>query len=262
MAIGPHVGRGRTAELFAWGNDQAVKLFDDGWRRPSVEHEARIGRAVHASGLPSPAVGDVVGMGGRLGIIYERVDGASMLEVAITRPWRLVGLARLLAELQARVHACVIPELPSQRQRLADKIGRASPLSDALRKAALEALAGLPSGNAVCHGDFHPGNVLLSSRGPVIIDWVDATRGHPLADVARTCLLLSVGSPPSARAGRLAFVARRWFHALYLRRYLALRPASGDELAAWRLPVAAARLSEGIPEEQEQVLAIVEMAGR
>lgn len=44
--------------------------------------------------------------------------------------------------------------------------------------------------------DFHPDNVLLAARGPVIIDWPDATRGQPLADVARTSLLLRLGGLP------------------------------------------------------------------
>jgi hypothetical protein len=62
--------------------------------------------------------------------------------------------------------------------------------------------------------------------------------------------------------------ARRWliqslralFHAVYLRRYLQLRPTyvSRQQLTAWQLPVAAGRLSEGIAEEKEQLLALVE----
>jgi aminoglycoside phosphotransferase (APT) family kinase protein len=29
------------------------------------------------------------------------------------------------------------------------------------------------------HGDFHPGNVVLTQRGPVVIDWRNTTEGPP-----------------------------------------------------------------------------------
>jgi hypothetical protein len=45
--------------------------------------------------------------------------------------------------------------------------------------------------------------------------------------------------------------------AVYLRRYRRLVPCPPEELAAWQLPVAAARLSEGIKEEEPHVLALV-----
>jgi len=32
-------------------------------------------------------------------------------------------------------------------------------------------IADLPTGLSTCHGDFHPGNVLLGKTGPMLIDW-------------------------------------------------------------------------------------------
>jgi len=127
-----------------------------------------------------------------------------------------------------------------------------------LKEQALEALERLPDGDALCHGDFHPDNILMSPRGPVIIDWPDATSGHPLADVARSSLLMRVGGLPPGTARRwLVESMRALFHAVYVRRYFGLRPGAREQLAAWQLPVAAARLSEDIPEERERVLALV-----
>ena len=42
----------------------------------------------------------------------------------------------------------------------------------------------------LCHGDLHPSNVILTRDGPVIVDWFDASRGDPVADVARSSLML------------------------------------------------------------------------
>ena len=256
---GPMVARGRTAEIFTWGDNQVLKLFLGWYPTADAEHEARLTRVVHEAGLPVPAVEGIVEVDGRPGIVFERVDGPSMLGELTTKPWKLLWFARLLAELQAGMHSLEAPELPSQQGKLENGIRTAAALSAQTKEAVLEALAELPDGRAVCHGDFHPDNIIMSSRGPIIIDWMDVTQGNPLADVARTCLLLRMGEVPS-------FMARRWlinsvralFHSIYLRRYLRLRPGSREEIDAWELPVAAARLSEDIPEEEPRLLALVE----
>lgn len=91
------------------------------------------------------------------------------------------------------------------------------------------------------------------------IDWGSASRGHPLADVAQTELLLQVGEPPSSQMHRwLLSSARALVRRAYIRRYLRLRPASVHDLAAWRFPIAVARLGEGIVEERDKLLRLIE----
>jgi aminoglycoside phosphotransferase (APT) family kinase protein len=144
---------------------------------------------------------------------------------------------------------------------LGSAIRRAEALPAHLKQAALQALERLPGGDALCHGDFHPDNVIMLPRGPVIIDWIAATSGNPLGDVARTSLLLRLGDLPPGMPGRKRIEAMRSrFHRTWLQRYLQLRPASRRELAAWELPVAAARLNEDIPGEQTTLLGMVEAA--
>ena len=48
----------------------------------------------------------------------------------------------------------------------------------------------MPEGDRLCHGDFHPINVLGEVSRPVVIDWPDACRGDPAADLCRSYLLL------------------------------------------------------------------------
>ena len=132
-------------------------------------------------------------------------------------------------------------------------------MSEGIRAAALERLDQLPDDDALCHGDYHPDNVLMTQTGPIIIDWGSASSGHPLADVAQTELLLQVGEPPSSAPSRwLLASARTLVRQAYIRRYLRLRPASADEIAAWRLPIAVARLGERIAGEQEKLLRLIE----
>jgi aminoglycoside phosphotransferase (APT) family kinase protein len=250
---------GRTAEVFAWDDGQALKLFREGWGRDAAEHEAEVARVIFDAGAPAPRVDGVIEVAGRAGVLYERIAGPSLLGVLLARPWRLPLVARTLAQTHAALHARSAPQLLDLRGMLAHRIRAATPLPTAHRDAALRALEALPDGEALCHGDFHPDNVLLSARGALVIDWENAARGDPLFDVARTLLLLDASAVyPTSVAGR---ATRRAFslalRARYLRHYRRLRPFDSARLAAWNVPVAAARLSEGIGPEEAFLLARV-----
>jgi len=258
---GELIALGGTAEVFTWGDNQVLKLLLEEMPYSDAENEARATDAAQKVGLPVPAVEGIIEVEGRTGIVFERVEGRSMLSEMMSRPWKIVRFARMLAELQYKLHSRDVTELAPLREQLQQKIHEAEGLPEKTREAVLKILQQLPGGNSFCHGDFHPGNILMSPHGPVIIDLIDATRGNPLGDVARTSLLLRLpGMPPGYRGGRLIDFLRRRFHAAYLRHYLKLCQHSREELDAWLPVVAAARLEEqSIPEFQRPVLlALVE----
>jgi uncharacterized protein (TIGR02172 family) len=259
-ARGKLIGQGRTAEIYAWGDGQALKLYHAGWPASWVEHEAQVTRALAATGLPIPAVGDSLELDGRYGVLFERVAGPSLVRQFSARPWTLARALRAFTDLHLTMHNCVVARLPPQREQLARQIREASPLPEGIREAALERLDQLPDGDALCHGDYHPDNVLMTRAGPIIIDWGSVSSGNPLADVAQTELLLRVGELPSPHlAGWLLAFARAFVRRAYVRRYLRRRPASANELAAWRLPIAVARLGEGIAGERDKLLRLIEV---
>ncbi len=224
-----------------------------------MKEEAKIARAVSNAGLPVPAVCGVVEVRSRHGILYENVDGPSMLKALLSKPERLAYFASLFAELHAKLHSSKVEQLLSQRQRLEEKIRNAESLLGDARQSILEALHQLPDGEMLCHGDFHPDNILMSGKGPVIIDWIDAAKGRPEADIARTLLLLNQELPPchlDIDAEEVSSVRAR-FVRIYLERYKQIRSVSSKEIESWQLPVVAARLSEGIKEEESGLLSIL-----
>jgi uncharacterized protein (TIGR02172 family) len=261
-SLGNPIAIGRTAEIYAWQEGQVLKLFHNWFSLNAIDYEARVGRAVHNLGLPVPAVlGEIIQVNERNGLVYERVDGISMLQLFSSRPWRVVKYARLLAELQAKMHSNPATGLPSQRERLTWKIQNAKPLSEQLKAQALSALSLLPDGDRLCHGDFHPDNILITRNGPMIIDWIDSSCGNPLADIARSIILMDHGVPPSmGRVAGLFEYVRKQFLKVYLNHYLELCSGSREELENWRSVIAAARLEEGIPQEEEYLLSIVKSA--
>jgi thiamine kinase len=257
--LDPPIALGFTAEVYAWNEGQVLKLFNQGISRSTVETEARLTRIVHATGLPVPAVGEMVEIDGRFGLEYERVDGITMLQVFTSKPWMFPAYARMLAELHADMHTRSVPEIPSQRDRLSRKLRGADPLPENVRQAALNALEKLPEDDKLCHGDFHPGNILLTHRGPVIIDWIDAARGSPLLDVARSSILVGGGPlPPGTPVPWLVKIIRDRFYHIYLKRYFQLNPADRQQLSNWIPVVAAARLDENIHEDEPRLLNIAQ----
>ena len=259
MELGQPIAVGRTAEVYAWEQGKVLKLYFDWFPLGGIQYEQSTARAVVESGVPSPAVGEIVQVDGRSGLVYQRLDGSTMLENLTRAPWRVFAYARRMADLHAQMHAKIAGEaLPAQHPRLAEKIRTARALPEALRDRALAALEKLPDGDRLTHGDFHPGNVMLTPPGAVIIDWIDAARGNPLADVARTTILLrgvsATGQGGSPLLVRLALL----FHGAYLRRYFALRPGGQEEYRRWLPVVAAARLNEDILEIEGWLVAQVE----
>jgi uncharacterized protein (TIGR02172 family) len=257
--LGQPLANGRTAEIYAWQDDQVLKLFHDWFAREDIAYEQRIAQAIQTSGLPVPAVGDIIQVNERNGLLYQRVDGVSMLAMMARRPWHIFAYARQMAQLHVAMHVSTVSaDIPSQRQKLSHKIGQAQALPAYLRAKALAALETMPTGSQLCHGDFHPDNILLTEQGAMIIDWMDASLGNSLADVARTTIIFQGAIATSQIEKGWQKTAVSLFHILYRHHYFALRPGGQDEYTRWLPLVAAARLSEDIPELETWLVAQVE----
>ena len=105
----------------------------------------------------------------------------------------------------------------------------------------------------------------MDGSTPVLIDWTNAMRGDPTADVARTRLMLSLGELPpgtSLLLRAMALVGGRILVSLYLRSYRRQRPLDMALVARWEIAQAAARLAEGIEGETPHLLAFLERARR
>lgn len=257
----PRIAEGATAEIFAWDEDKILKLYHEGAPSGEVEQEAIRASIAYDARLKTPAVIDTITIENRQGIIFERVHGITMVDALIANPQKLRPYAHLLAELQADIHTRTASKLPTQRHRLQCQIQSVSGLSLETKGAILTDLDRLQEDNTLCHGDLHPENILLTADEPVIIDWVDATQGSPLVDVARTALMLRAGGlPPSTSDQHRQKITamRHLFYEAYLDHYTHIQLISRKAIARWELPVAAARLSEGVGnDEKAELLEII-----
>ena len=166
---GPLLGAGRSADVYALGPGRVLRRY----RVPiDVAAEARLMRYLAASGYPVPEVYDADGRD----LVLERLDGTDMLKDLGRRPWLVARHARTLADLHDRLHEIAAPaDLPAVAGVRCGDRGRGAPAQ----------------GRSVLHMDLHPGNVMLTSRGPVVIDWVGAQAGAGGTDVAMAYLIMS-----------------------------------------------------------------------
>jgi aminoglycoside phosphotransferase (APT) family kinase protein len=179
------VASGRDADVFADTAGRVLRRYRDS--RRNAEAEAALMRYACERGLPVPAVYDAHGPD----LVMERVEGVTMADALVRRPWQLARYALLLARVHDMVHRVAAPEWLERR---------------------------VGDGDRLLHLDLHPENVLMASSGPVIIDWTNAAAGAADVDVLDTWLVMSsarVGGPRVRRT--VATAGQRRFAALFLR---------------------------------------------
>jgi len=219
------LGQGRRAEILAHPGG-VLKLFRHGTPPGEAAREAARHAQALRLGAPAPRLLGLADRDGRAGIAMEHVPGPLLADVLHADP--AAGLTRMV-RLHRAIHASPGTGLPSLHARLAASLP-AAPLPPVRLAGLASLLAALPVGDRLCHGDFHPLNVLGPPGCERAIDWADAACGPPLADAAHSCVLIAPHAPALARR--------------YLALYVAESGAEPGAAHAWRAIAAAARLAE------------------
>lgn len=239
---GEIVGRGAVADIHAAGEALVIKLFHAGRPATAAFIEAATLAIVATHALPAPRVHGVSRYTERWGILMDRVEGPTLGAAAQADPALVPACLDEMVRLQGVIHAVVEPRLRSLKVKLAENLDRAEALPTDLRQHLHAQLAALPDGNWLCHGDFHPLNLMGAPKSSVIVDWLDATSGPPAADAGRSYLLLRQGAPQLAES--------------YLDRYAAASGIARDAILQWLPCLAGARLAEGVTGETASLLAL------
>lgn len=257
------INAGWEAVIYEPPGDQSkvLKLFNF-YDYAAADHEVVVTKTAHEAGLPCPEVyGDVVEVEQRFGFYMEKIDGKSFEDQGIYKRSELSEkLSAEFGSFHASLHEIEGVVFPRKFHDVArESIRNAERLSEEEKTEVLDVLEQLPEGDRMYHGDFHPGNVMRRNQDNelVVIDWVRASTGHPLADVARASMILSTAwlefFPLFRHIVRLA-IAR--YVRNYEEAYFEASGRSPEEIAPWRLVVAAMRMGEApISKKQTRILA-------
>ncbi|MNP41930.1 Phosphotransferase enzyme family protein [compost metagenome] len=179
-----------------------------------------------------------------------------MLHIITKKPWTLNGITKKMAQFHSDIHSKVVSDLPNQKEFLKVNILEAPLLSTGEKECTINYLESLKEGNRLCHGDFHPDNIIIGSKD-FTLDWMTGMMGNPVGDVARTTLLLKMGTMPEETPKIMVYIVSQIRNQLlkkYLKHYKTISTIESKEVEDWILPVAAARLNEWIPEQEKQAL--------
>lgn len=249
---------GRTARILPLGEGKIAKVYPPGQEAAAAREAAAAGIA-HALGVPSPALFGTTEEQGHTQIIFGRLYGPSVLSwLGLHRPWRVAVAGTILAQVHTQLRAYHAPSLPSLRDALAQAIQVAAPVSPDIRARALQMLDTLPDADTLCHGDLTPANVLLTTRGPCIIDWAEAGRGDHAADIALSLLHLDLAYTYDRLERRpISWGTNRGVRAAYCTELDHVAPDDLARARQWLLPVAVARLARGAPVPPAVVLRLI-----
>lgn len=170
--VGALVASGRSADVYDYGPGRVLRRRR---KSPVGAAEPTVMRAVGAAGYPVPGVHRVDGHD----MVLDRIDGVDLLTVLGKKPWLAWRTGRTLADLHERLVEVRVDRTDAAVSELPIRV---------------------EPGEVFFHGDLHPGNVIDSPDGPIVIDWESAGLGARDADVATTWLLMEIAEPDDVPA--------------------------------------------------------------
>jgi tRNA A-37 threonylcarbamoyl transferase component Bud32 len=256
MKIGQLLGIGNTASVYAWGKSEVIKIFhDQNGAIYEVTKEAQNAEIINKLNLRAPRFSGIIEYEGNTCLIYEKVEGTTMLSYIEPTKISVSYYAKLMAQLHFELHQVEIDINSNLKNELTKSIKNTQVITEPEKTIVLDILGRLPEGKVLCHYDFHPGNIILSPNGPVIIDWLNTLVGHQLADVTRTFMMIdSTVLPPNAPTWLIERDYRELFGKEYLGEYFKLSGIIQSTLDYWLVPTLAARISELKGEDQLEIV--------
>ena len=164
----------------------------------TVKREVETSQHVFGLGLSTPRMFDIVRVGDAYGYTFERIKGKkSLSRICADDPSRISEIAALLASEGRKLHAttCDTAFFPSHKEGALKAIGAADFADEADKQKLLAFVEGLDDAPTCVHGDFQPGNMIVSGEGkPYWIDLGWFSHGLPMFDIGHLFLITQIYS--------------------------------------------------------------------
>jgi len=253
----PLIARGGQADIYDYGGGKVIRVPRRTQDYDRIRYEYKIYLSLSGSNVAAPKVYDLVEVDGAPSIIMERILGTSMMDQIKKQPHLIRRKAVDLANMHLgllRVSADV--SITNAKDQAKYCIGKSGSLTEHTKQVLMDTMEHLPAGNSLCHGDFHPGNILHRDGTDYIIDWSGATKGDAAYDVAHTYILLRV-VPRAPGIGLLMHgiqkLLGRAMASIYLKTIMKSIAIDRSQLSKWVLIKAAERTYYGLPSEMARL---------
>ncbi len=187
------IGKGRSAEVFDYKNNQVLKLFYSTSNNKDVKHEYFTTKNLSDTTSIVPKVYNVINIKNRMGIVYEKIDG-KMLSSHLSRNFKnMRKIIHGFAQTQKIINKMNSDNFPIHTNNLEPKIMKSSLLCDSEKEIIIKYLK-IINKNEICHGDYHPENVFVDQNYNFrVIDWEKMFVSNKYLDIAKTYYLIKSG---------------------------------------------------------------------
>jgi hypothetical protein len=237
------LAEGRVSQVYVSKDKHVLKLLYKTVPDLKVDDEFRRCQVITKAGVTSPRALEIVEVEGRRGIIFEWAGERDLMNAKLGNPFNLTSGSHFMSTVHQEFLNREAPELPDIKEealRMARNLPEGTIKPDQFE--ILERyLDRLPDGNNICHMDFHPGNIMLNdgyNNGYQVIDWAEAVRGVPAADIAMTSLILSMAenSPGTSLLLQIIIpIFRKAFEKSYRAHVTSHMKITGESLQDWML---------------------------
>ena len=218
--------------------DRSVKLFNKDFPKAEVLAQAKNQALVEEIDINVPKLLEVGTIDGRWMIVSEYVEGTPLDVLMRENPDKMDEYLNKFVDLQILIHSKRCAGLIKLKDKMHAKIDLTS-LDDFVKYELHTRLDATPKHNKVCHGDFHPSNIIITENDEAyIIDWAHVTRGNGAADAARVYLLFTLEGKNDA--------AQK-----YLQLFCSKTDTAKQYVQKWMPIVAASQLTKGVKSEEE-----------
>ena len=233
------IAQRKNKEIYADENT-VVKLYVEGHSQSGILNEAlNQSRVQEFSNLNIPKLIEVKKIDNRWAIISERIEGKTISALMKENPDNIDTYLNLFVDIQLIILGNEVPLLNRIKEKFTRKLENAANIDENTKYELLQRLQGMKNHTKLCHGDYHPSNVIVKEDGTVyVIDWAHVTQGNASADAARTYLLFSIDNNEELAEKYLDLFSEK----------------SGIEkshIQRWIPIVAATQMTKNNPEEQE-----------
>ncbi|MBM45613.1 MAG: hypothetical protein CL458_05070 [Acidimicrobiaceae bacterium] len=216
------------AGLINIGSHWELRHYGPGHVVRTSTHQLDLSREAEAleiladAGFPAPKLSQRLSTSS---LVMERIDGPTMLEDLVSRPWTLGRHAKNLARLHRALGTVAAPQ----------------------------DWESVSEGDSIVHLDLHPAAIRMSNGRPVVLNWNSSARGCSAFDAAVTYVILRTSESNNGRLGRLLVTSlRKRFAKIFIKEF-----GAGEVLAYVREAAELRLLDVSLsPNEREAVFAL------
>lgn len=161
IILGKMVGTGGVCNVYDLGNGKVIKLYFEGYDKATVEWEYNKTVDAYQKGLSVPQVYKIVEYHNRYGLIMEKIEGQSLMEIMFSyiasnkalpfeevfNSLEVLGNIKITAQMLYKLHSVSADLIDNRKNALFRSLKYNVHLTDTEKRMISEKISILPEGN-------------------------------------------------------------------------------------------------------------------